>query len=191
MPQKSQNQLAKNCHPLAPKFFFLRGGTPKKWILFIKKSVFILTCLNLVIFKVLSIWCNTPIEMFFPLLKTGFWTPQFWCLLVCLLFFVSPLPGRQNVSLWGLFSSSEKYIYIFCLGQDWVNREGGARGSCCFLNKKCWTLSSIGRCACKSTIMKWENTLRESSKNFTKAKYSLSQHHQLAHWYRWVPRTLT
>ena len=44
-----------------------KGEPAKKWNLFIKNyCVFILTCLN---FKVLSIWCNTPIEMCFPLLK--------------------------------------------------------------------------------------------------------------------------
>ena len=28
---------------------------------------------------------------------------QFWCLLVLLPFFMSPLPHQQNISLWGLF----------------------------------------------------------------------------------------
>ena len=54
-----------------------------------------------VTFKTLPIWCNTPVEMFFPLLSS--WAHWFWYLLVLLLFFVSPLPHRQNISLWGLF----------------------------------------------------------------------------------------
>ena len=44
---------------------------------------------------------------FFPMAQNSFWTHWFWCLLVLLLFFVSPLPHWQSVSLWGLFSSRE------------------------------------------------------------------------------------
>ena len=48
------------------------------------------------------------------------------------------------------------------LRQDWVNREGRAWGSCCFWSKTAdyW----VGRYTCKSPIMKWANTLKESSK---------------------------
>ena len=46
-------------------------GAPKK-IYLLKYCIFVLTCLNSVTFKVLSIWCNKPIEPFFPLLKTVF-----------------------------------------------------------------------------------------------------------------------
>ena len=43
------------------------------------------------------------------------------------------------------------------------------------------TEHGVGRCACKSPIMKWANTLKESSKKFTEAEHSLSQQCQLAY----------
>ena len=43
----------------------------------------------------------------FPTASNSFWTHQFWCLLVLLTFFVSPIPHKQNVSLWEIFSSGE------------------------------------------------------------------------------------
>ena len=47
----------------------LQGETPSPWNLFIK-IVYLFYMFKLVTFKVLSIWCNTPKETFFPLLKT-------------------------------------------------------------------------------------------------------------------------
>ena len=38
------------------------------------------------------------------------------------------------------------------------------------LNTQC----SVGRCACKSPIIRWAKTLKESSEKFTKAECSLS-----------------
>ena len=49
----------------------------------------------------------------------------------------------------------------------------------------------VGWCAWKSLIMKWANTLKESSKKSTEAKHSLSQLRQRVHGYRWVPRIPT
>ena len=50
------------------------------------------------------------------------------------------------------------------LGQDRVNREGGAKGSCYFWSKTAehsvWTGAHI------SPIVKWANVLKESSKKF-------------------------
>ena len=55
------------------------------------------------------------------------------------------------------------------LGRDLMNWEGGTWGSCRFLVKNCWTLSTqCGRCAHKSPVMKWANVLKESSKNSLK-----------------------
>ena len=48
-------------------------------------------------------------------------------------FSVSPLPHRQNVPLWAHFSCGE--TKKSCLGQDWVNREGGTCGSSHFGSK--------------------------------------------------------
>ena len=66
---------------------------------------------------------------FFPLLSL--WTRQFWCLLVLLPFFVSPLPQWQNVSLWKFFSSrgNKKKIHSGMIG--WIRRLGhGGRVIC-------------------------------------------------------------
>ena len=80
-----------------------------------------------------------PIEMFLS-------TAQFLNLsilmpLVLLLFFVSPLPYQQNVSLWGILSSGEtKKVTEDEIG--WVGR-WGLGGAMPFLVKNCWTLSVV------------------------------------------------
>ena len=74
------------------------------------------------------------------------------------------------------------------LGQDWVNREGRAWGSCNFWSK---TTEHSERYAYKSPIKKWANMWKESSKNFTEIELSLSQQGQLAQWCRWDATTLT
>ena len=57
-------------------------------------------------------------------------------------------PGKQNKSR---------------LGQDWVNREGRARGSCHFLSKTSQHSGRCGRSTHKPPTMKLANTLKESS----------------------------
>ena len=57
----------------------------------------------------------------------------------------------------------------------------GQGGHAVFGQKLLNTQHSVGRCARKSHIMKWANALKESSKKFTEAQRSLSQHHQLVH----------
>ena len=55
--------------------------------------------------------------------QNSFWTRQFWCLLVLLLFFVSPLPHRKMFPFKDFFSFPETNKKC-CLGRDQVNREG-------------------------------------------------------------------
>ena len=93
---------------------------------------------------ILFIWCNTPIKKFFPrsFIQNHFWTHQFWCFLVLLLFLVSPLPHWQNISLCGLFPYGEtnnKKSHLGILGElgGW-----GIRVKL-FLVKICWTLSTV------------------------------------------------
>ena len=43
------------------------------------------------------------------------------------------------------------------------------------------TQRCVGRCACKSPIVKWANVLKESLKKFTEVECSLSQQWQLVH----------
>ena len=86
--------------------------------------------------------------------------------LVLLPFFVSPLPHWQNISLWGLFSSGEitkkKKRSLGEIG--WIGRVGPG-GHAVFGQKLLNTQLSVGRIhACKSPIVKWANTLKESSK---------------------------
>ena len=102
----------------------------------------------------------------FPTAQNSFWTCCFWCLLVVLLFFLSLLPHRQNVSLWGPFFRETNRKSN--LGWDVVNREGGHGGHAIFGQKLLNTQCSVGRCACKSPIMKWANTWRVFKKNSLK-----------------------
>ena len=120
------------------------------------------------------------------------WTCQWGCLLVLLPFFVSPLPHQQNVSLWELFSSGETNTQKKSLGERSGEEGGGAWGSWPFLVKNWWTLSTVWA-GVLLNHPSWNGQTRWESlqKNFTEAKCSLSQHHQLVHWHRWVPRTLT
>ena len=102
-------------------------------------------------------------------------------------FFFSPFLHWQNVSLWGLFHPG-KQKKVDWSEIRWIGRVGHKGHAICgpkLLN----THWGVGRCACKSPIMKWANTLKVFKK-FTEAECSLSGHCQLIHWYRWVPRTL-
>ena len=112
--------------------------------------------------------------------RNSFWTRWFWCLLVLLPFFVSPLPHWQNVSLWGLFSSRKTKKIVTWGKIGWIQRVRHG-GHAIFCQKWLNTQHSVGRCARKSPIMKWANTLKESSKKFTEAQTSAS--HNNASWY--------
>ena len=89
---------------------------------------------------------------------------QFWCLIVLLLYFVSPPPYKhlQNVSLWGLFSPREtkrvSWGKIRWIGRVWHGSHAG------FGQKLRNTQCSVDRCARISPIVKETNVLKESSK---------------------------
>ena len=105
--------------------------------------------------------------------------------------FVTSLPHQYNVSLWGLFSSRETNKQKSSSGwTEWIGRVGH-RGLAIFGQKLLNIQHSVGRCARKSPIMKWANTLKKSWKKFTETDCSLLQQCQMVHWYRRVPRTLT
>ena len=90
--------------------------------------------------------------------SSQFWTYWFWCLLVLLLFFVSPLSHQQNNSLWGLFSLRETRKSHLG-GNLWIRRKG--YGGHAVLGPKLLNIQcNVGRCACKSPIMKWANVLK-------------------------------
>ena len=66
------------------------------------------------------------------------------------------------------------------LGQNLVNREGGAQGSCCFWSKTAEHSARCGRYAHKSPIMKWANALRVFNKNLLKPN---AASHNNVSWY--------
>ena len=96
---------------------------------------------------------NTNRDIFSSAQKQ-FLNSSIWCLLVLVPFFVAPLPHQQNVSLWGLFSSGETKMARDEIG--WIGRVGQAAFGQKLLN----TQRCVGRCACKSPIMKWANSLK-------------------------------
>ena len=110
--------------------FIIWRGTPKTKNLFIKSCVFILTCLNVSHLQS-SIWCSTPTEMFlllFKFLNLLIWMPFSASIIFC---FTSSTLGKRfplrTFFIWG----NKKML----LGQDQMNREGGALGSCNFWSK--------------------------------------------------------
>ena len=117
-----------------------------------------------------------------------FSTHQFLCLLVLLLF-----------SLFHFFHFGKCFpLRTFSTRETNKNSLSGAKirwigrvDHVGFGQKLLNTQHGKGRCTCKSPIMKWTNTLKETSEKFTEGKCSLLQQCQLVHWYRWVPRTLT
>ena len=140
-------------------------------------------------FKVFSIWCNKPIEAF------SHCSRQFLNLSVLMLFsasvgfcFTSPTLAKHFP--FRTFFHPGKQKKISRSGQDWVNREGWARRSCCLWPHRGQNLLN--------THAVWAGVLwithhemgkcleRVFKKIFTEAKGSLSQH-----WCSWVPRTLT
>ena len=118
-------------------------------------------------FKLQSLSKYSPFDVIhllrcFSIAQNSFWTCQFWCLSVLLPFLSSHLfhvdktfssedffhPWKQQKVTWGETA--------------WIGRVGH-RGSAVFGQKLLNIQHSVGRCAHKSLIMKWE-TLKESSK---------------------------
>ena len=75
--------------------------------LFINNCVLILSCLSFSHLQSTLHLRQYTYQDVFPTAHNSFWTCRFQCLLVLLLFFVSPLPHQQSISLWGLFSPRE------------------------------------------------------------------------------------
>ena len=71
----------------------------------------------------------------------------------------------------------------------WTGRVGN--GCPLFVVKHCWTLSTMwAGVLINHPSWNWQTHWKSLKKNFTEAEHSLSQQHQLAQCYRWVPRTL-
>ena len=71
----------------------------------------------------------------------------------------------------------------------WIGRVGH-RGHAIFGQKLPNTQRDVGRCVLNLPSRNGQMP-SESSKKFTEAKCSLSQHHQLVYWYKWVSKTFT
>ena len=125
----------------------------------------------------------------FSTAQNCFWTCWFWCHLVLLPFFVSPLPHGQNISLWALFLSRKTNKKVTGVKIRWIGRLGhGGHGifGWKLLNTQC----GVGRCALNHPS--WNGQMHwVFKKKFTEAEHNLSQQCQLVRWYRWIPRTLS
>ena len=102
----------------------MRGHSKNPQNLFIKNCVCILTCLNFIHLQSTLYLIQYIYRDVFSTAQNSFWSCWFWCLLVFLQFFVSPLPQGQNTSLWRLWETKKSH-----LGVDRVNKEGGAQRS--------------------------------------------------------------
>ena len=101
-----------------------------------------------------------------------FWTCWFWCLLVLLpflfhLFHISKMFPFED------FISSEKQKKVTQDKIGWIGRVKH-RGLAVFGQKRLNTQFSMGRCTCKSPIVKRANVL-SLQKKFTECERSLSQ----------------
>ena len=114
----------------------------------------------------------------------------------------SPLPHWHNVSLWGLFSLGKQTKKVAqgeigsrgrgrhsghaVLGQKLLNTQHG------FSIETTWKLPADQQCCSLINHPSWNGQTRwVFKKKISEAECSLSQQHQLVHWHRWVPRTLT
>ena len=170
------------------KWLNTKGEPPQTWNLCIKNCAFTLTCLNFSHLQSPLHLMQYTYQDFFPTAQNSFCTCQFGCLLVLLLFFVSPLPHLQNISLWGLFSSRE--TKKSCLGWDWVKRGGRAQGSCCFGSTTAEHSAPCGQvCSCITHHEMGKCTERVSQNTHWSRTQPLTTT-PAVHGHRWVPRTL-
>ena len=131
-----------------------------------------------VTFIVFSISCNASIEIFLHCsersLNSSILMPFSASAVFC--FISSTLMKHFPLRTFFIWGNKEN-----CSGQDWVNREGRAWGSCQFFGRKLLnTQCDVGRCACKSPIMKWANALKSLKKNSLKLN---TTSHNTTSWY--------
>ena len=165
-------------------------GTPAKLKFLYRKL-----CIYFNMFKLHSLSKYCPFDAI-PLLRCfSHCSEQFLNSLILMLFSASAIfcfsssTSAKHVPLRPFFIQGNKKEVAW--GKiRWIWRVGH-EGHTVFGQKLLNTQCGVGRCARKSPIMKWANTWKESSKNFTEAERSLSQQRQPVHWYRWVPRTFT
>ena len=117
--------------------------------------IYKILCIYSYMFKLQSPSKYCPFDVIRLSRNFSHYSDQFFNLLILMpfctfAFFVSPLPHWQNVPLWGLFHRRNK---IVAQGESrWIGRVGH-QGHDLFGQKP------LGRCTCKSPIMKWANAL--------------------------------
>ena len=111
---------------------YFKGWPQISQNLFIKNCVFILTCLKLGHLQRTLHLMQYTYRGGFPTAQNSFGTHRFWCLLVLLLFFVSPLTSAKRFALRTFFIQGNQKSH---LGWDQVSREGGEWESCSFCSK--------------------------------------------------------
>ena len=148
--------------------------------------VFILTCLNFRHLQSTLHLMQYTYGDFYSTAQNSFWTHQFWCLLVLLPFCCFTSSTSAKCSPLRTFSSGGTKTN--CSGWDQVNKEGGAWGSCHF-----WSETAQHSALCKQLHYRvmGKQPWKSLPKILTEAEHRLSQQHQLVHWHRWIPRTLT
>ena len=154
-------------------------GTPKNRNLFIKNCVFILTPLNFSHLQSTFHFMQYTYWDVFSTAQNSFWTHWFWSLLVLLPFHLFHL-GKMFPfeDIFHLGKKTNKKVTWGKIG--WIERVG-PKGHVVLGQKLLNTQLSVGRCAHKSPIMKWGNTLKESLKK-NSLKLNVASHNN-ASWY--------
>ena len=150
----------------------IQRRTPKPWNFLIKNCVFILLCLNFSHLQSTLLLVPYTYWYIFSTALNSLWTHWFWCLLVLLPFLFDLFYISKMFPFEGFFFSSRETKKIH-LGWDWVNRKGGAWGSCYFLSQtaehSAWygqvlleiTHHKMGKCLCGESSKKinWSQML--------------------------------
>ena len=155
-------------------------GNAKKWNLFIKNCVFILTCLSFSHLQSTIDSMQYTYRDFFPLLKTVFELIDLVSFTASAIFCFNSSPLAKCFPLRTFLTLGNKKKSH--LGRDWVNRKVGHRGHAVFGQKLLNTQSGMGRCTRKSPIMKWANVLKAPSKKKKSVKPNTACHNK-ASWY--------
>ena len=141
-------------------------GGHKKTLEFIYKKL----CAYSYMFKLQSPSMYSPFDAthlwdVFSTAQNSFWTHQFWCLLVLLTFFVSPLPLGKTFPFKDFFhlGKHKKDKKVTWVKIQWIGRVGHG-GRAIFGQKLLNTQHGVGRWARKSPLQNWENTLTECSR---------------------------
>ena len=137
-------------------------GMPPKQTLLIKNCVLFLTCLNFRhLPSTLYLMQYTYRDIIFHCSKQFLNSSVLMPFSASAIFCFSSSSSGKHFPLMNLFIQGNKQKRHS--GQDRVNA-GGYGGHAIFGQKLLNPLHSVGRCACKSPIMKWANVLKGSSK---------------------------